>query len=558
MFKKFAACMLICFVFATYLEISAIHAEVDAVERIEYYYYLQSQSGTTAKFTNAPGNPGIYPRYLNDNNPATIAQIEYSGAYDNETGLLEKSFYLYLDLGGTYALRDISVKWYPTSQRCVKYIIEGSTDGRTYATIADHSDNVTEFDTITDDNLNVKARYLRFEILGNYRQSDGTRNTYFVISELTVNGVLDSNSPKRIPYTVDLALKEGADGIITQPSINIYPTDNLYDKNLHSLYEIQYSGAFKPDGTLEYPYYMIINLGGLYELDSYFIAPYLDVKGLRFKVAVSEDNVTYYDCFDHSDNNRITITSDTFDEGVKARYVRFEICGNFKADGSYNTHTYISELAVFGTLIEEEPRTEFNPRNPKIAYTYSLKKKDGAEGVLFFTNAPDLNQVPENLNDGDLDTIAQIQYSGEYEGNLLKDSFYLILDLGSVHELEALLVKWYPVSRRCVKYIVSVSEDGENYTEVLDYSDNVHLYDTVTDDLSGLSGRYVRFEILGNYRATDQTRNGFFVISEIEVYGMERQEPNPQTFDMNHFTAFIIVLTTAISFKKRSVIVSSH
>ena len=30
---------------------------------------------------------------------------------------------------------------------------------------------------------------------------------------------------------------------------------------------------------------------------------------------------------------------------------------------------------------------------------------------------------------------------------------------------------------------------------------------------------------------------------------MERQEPNPQTFDMNHFTAFIIVLTTAISFK---------
>ena len=149
--------------------------------------------------------------------------------------------------------------------------------------------------------------------------------------------MLDSNSPKRIPYTVDLALKEGADGIITQPSINIYPTDNLYDKNLHSLYEIQYSGAFKPDGTLEYPYYMIINLGGLYELDSYFIAPYLDVKGLRFKVAVSEDNVTYYDCFDHSDNNRITITSDTFAEGVKARYVRFEICGNFKADGSYNT-----------------------------------------------------------------------------------------------------------------------------------------------------------------------------------------------------------------------------
>ena len=57
--------------------------------------------------------------------------------------------------------------------------------------------------------------------------------------------------------------------------------------------------------------------------------------------------------------------------------------------------------------------------------------------------------------------------------------------MGSVHELEALLVKWYPVSRRCVKYIVSVSEDGENYTEVLDYSDNVTLYDTVTDDLQG-------------------------------------------------------------------------
>ena len=57
-------------------------------------------------------------------------------------------------------------------------------------------------------------------------------------------------------------------------------------------------------------------------------------------MAVSEDNVTYYDCFDHSDNNGITITSDTFAEGVKARYVRFEICGNFKADGSYNTYIH--------------------------------------------------------------------------------------------------------------------------------------------------------------------------------------------------------------------------
>ena len=83
--------MLICFVFATYLEISAIHAEVDAVERIEYYYYLQSQSGTTANLQML-WKSGIYPRYLNDNNPATIAQIEYSGAYDNETGLLENHF----------------------------------------------------------------------------------------------------------------------------------------------------------------------------------------------------------------------------------------------------------------------------------------------------------------------------------------------------------------------------------------------------------------------------------------------------------------------------------
>jgi hypothetical protein len=551
MFKKFTISILIISVLFSFFLVPAFFAEESEVERINYYYYLRNKEGTTAKLTNAPASK-IVPSNINDNDLSSIAQIEYTGAYNSETGLLDKSIYLVLDLGGSYSLKDISIKWYPTSKRCVKYIIEGSADDVTYTTIADHSDNVSIYDTIVDDELDVKARYLRIEILGNFRESDETRNGFFVISELTVNGVLDKNEPRLIPYSVDVTIKEGADGVITQPSIGVYPTEHLYDRDTSSLYEIQYSGAYKSDGTLEHPYYMVLDLGDVYTLDSFWISPYLNVKGLKFKVAVSEDNITYSDCFDYSDNSQIAIIEDSFDD-VKGRYIRFEIFGNFKSDGTYNTYTYISELAVFGYSTKEEPKTEFTPQNPKIDYTYNLSNKDGATGNLTFTNAPNLNQVPENLKDGDLSTIAQIVYTGEYGEDLLKDSFYLVLDLGSVHDLEALLVKWYPTSKRCVKYIVSVSEDGENYTEALDYSTNTTMYDTITGDLTGLSGRFVRFEILGNYRNSDQTRNGYFVISEIELYGAKKDIPNPKTYDLYSgyiLTFMFVVASAAVVVKK--------
>ena len=70
----------------------------------------------------------------------------------------------------------------------------------------------------------------------------------------------------------------------------------------------------------------------------------------------------------------------------------------------------------------------------KLSYEVSLRNKEGVDNNLFWT--PHSTYSLENLNDGDPSTINQVEYHGTtgedmYEDNLLKDSFYIILDLNS-------------------------------------------------------------------------------------------------------------------------------
>ena len=82
-------------------------------------------------------------------------------------------------------------------------------------------------------------------------------------------------------------------------------------------------------------------------------------------------------------------------------------------------------------------------------------------------------------------------------------------------------------------------EDGERLYEVLDYSDNVTLYDTVTDDLSGLSGRYMSgLKYWAPGRPTRQETDSLsFRRSRYMVWKGRNLIRKP---DMNHFTAFIL------------------
>ena len=109
--------------------------------------------------------------------------------------------------------------------------------------------------------------------------------------------------------------------------------------------------------------------------------------------------------------------------------------------------------------------------------------------IIFLT--PHSTYSMENLNDGDPDTINQVEYhspTGEdmYENLLLKDPFYIILDLKKAYDLESIEINWYPKGGRCYKYIVSGSLDDKTYVEIANHADNVTEPNAIKDTFKGL------------------------------------------------------------------------
>ncbi len=167
-----------------------------------------------------------------------------------------------------------------------------------------------------------------------------------------------------------------------------------------------------------------------------------------------------------------------------------------------------------------------------LSYEVELRAKKPDDYRLFWTTHTTYSL--ENLNDGDPETIAQIEYhaidgSDAYGGgDLLKDSFYIILDLGAVYDLNNIAICWFPNGGRCYKYNVEISQDDQTYQKAADHSANVTEKDTITDSLSGKSGRYIRIEVFGNYRESDQTHSEFFPTSEMTVTGtLSAHQPDP-------------------------------
>lgn len=165
-----------------------------------------------------------------------------------------------------------------------------------------------------------------------------------------------------------------------------------------------------------------------------------------------------------------------------------------------------------------------------ISYNATLEVKDSDNYQAIWTDHPDY--LLENLNDGDTSTIVQPIYKSLNGGEvynadgILKESFYIVLDMEKVYALESIAVCWYPNGGRAYKYNVESSVDYITWTKLADHSTNVTEKDTITDSLNDQEARFIRLEIFGNYRESDNTRSNYFPTSEITLKGeLSEQQP---------------------------------
>ena len=112
-------------------------------------------------------------------------------------------------------------------------------------------------------------------------------------------------------------------------------------------------------------------------------------------------------------------------------------------------------------------------------------------GILQSGDDGDGNSI-QNTLDGKMGTRWAVQ---ETEGVVP----YGIFDLGETHKLDKIALAFYKGDSRTYYFSVEVSEDGQNYTRVLD---NVKSSGSSNElesfDLQGVSARYVKFIGGGN------------------------------------------------------------
>lgn len=161
-------------------------------------------------------------------------------------------------------------------------------------------------------------------------------------------------------------------------------------------------------------------------------------------------------------------------------------------------------------------------------FTGSLIPED--KGVLLSENKPAIASIAANgtktaakANDGNYDTA--------YTAVKSQWPFWWQVDLGSTYRLSGIQVSWfmYKGSEGYYQYKVEASEDGENWTEILDKSDN-KTYGFTADTLTG-NGRYVRLSVTNAVLHNNPNNWYTPTLYEVKVFGSsktlaEEQEEN--------------------------------
>lgn len=148
---------------------------------------------------------------------------------------------------------------------------------------------------------------------------------------------------------------------------------------------------------------------------------------------------------------------------------------NFKLFNRVLTDAEISEMGAAGT---DEPD---NPDVPDEPVDIALNKKVTA------SSSKNDTLKPENAVDGDASTRWASNYNSSTNEPFEKEEWFQI-DLEETTALEEIRLTWENAYAK--RYTVQVSDDGENFTDVVDVTDGKGGTETL--NLEGAEGRYVR------------------------------------------------------------------
>jgi len=362
--------------------------------------------------------------------------------------------WIQIDLGQENVICSVGINWHRGNERVNTFVISISKDGKAFTNAFSGKSDGT---SLTEQKYNLQSptgRFVRVQVNGN------TQNNWISISEFVVYG--------HKPIT-ESCVKSQISQISAASSQSAFPASNAADNNLNTVWS-NYGVGSSID----------LDLGSSKNICSLDIAWYKgNERQNNFVISTSQDGKSYKTVLSTiSSGKSLSYEKYVFSENL-ARYVKITVNGN-----TQNNYATISEIRV---LVPSSSQSEVQCVDSHIQDT----KASGSQ-----TGFPVTNVVDDNLD---------TRWSNNGVGSWAQ------LDLGTVNKVCEVSVAWYKGNERQNNFVISTSNDGVSFTNVLSSKSTGSTLNLEKYNIVDTNARYIRITVNGN------TQNSYASITEISI-----------------------------------------
>ena len=412
-------------------------------------------AGIPVSDITASGDDGInHPPLAIDNN----IQTRWSN--------LGLGSWIQVDIGQGNTICSVGITWHRGDERVNTFAISVSSDGKTYTNVfSGKSDGIS----LTEQNYNFnpqQARFVRITVTGN------TQNNWISIAELKIYGHEDFNEP---PSTcTNTPILE-----IAAPSSEGFPAQNVVDDNFGTIWSNYGVGS-----SIEFDMGTSKNICGV---DVAWFKG--NERRVNFAISTSVDGKSYKNVLTTTSSGT-TLSYESYEFSTTlAQYVKITVNGN-----TQNNYASIAEVRINEGLGNPPTPTPTPTPTPQCvnAQIHDLK-----------TSGSQTSFPGSNVLDGDLNT----RWSNLGIGSWIQ------VDLGSKSKICGINIAWYKGNERQNNFIISSSDDGEHFSNILDTKSSGTTIEKQSYSVSSadINARYIRVTVNGN------TQNDYASITEISV-----------------------------------------
>lgn len=302
-----------------------------------------------------------------------------------------------------------------------------------------------------------------------------------------------------------------------------------------------------------------VYLGGLYAMEKISLAfGYGHERDYVFSVSLSRDGVEFFEAIPKTTSKRTDALQGFALPCMEARFARITMYG--RKDSLDNGWVQLSEVELYGrekeaggeelfsdtfsdidsweiSPMDEMTYTDYLPALGSKLYAEAAENPVGADSMRLYDEADrasdtegerlavknvTASQTPEAANPPQAVSDENLSTKWTASGVTDASPATLTLELDKTYYVKSALLAFGVANERTYVFSLELSEDGRNYTEVLNRKSSERTLETQVFSFAQTRARFARFTF---YKRTDNSDNGWIQVTEAALLGGENETP---------------------------------